>query len=195
VGRIYTYSRTLSDGANDCRATAVLGPSRTNSANGVRTILQALRNKTTFNATVPQNVPSGIDRKTGRHIVTTWLKKHKPIWLATLSENDVENKHYKRSIRYYNKLYLAWPDWADEKAMAAIYKEAKKRRARGERVHVDHIVPISHPHVCGLHCPANLQILTETENLQKSNAWWPGMWPEQLNLFVPGFEPHQMGLF
>jgi hypothetical protein len=36
---------------------------------------------------------------------------------------------------------------------------------------VDHIIPLKHAQVSGLHTPANLQILTRTENRRKGNKW------------------------
>lgn len=42
----------------------------------------------------------------------------------------------------------------------------------GTSWHVDHIVPLSHELVCGLHCLDNLQIIPKTTNLLKSNTFF-----------------------
>jgi hypothetical protein len=47
---------------------------------------------------------------------------------------------------------------------------------------VDHIVPLIHPLVCGLHCPANLRVIPLADNIRKSNNWWPDCPFEQLEL-------------
>lgn len=70
----------------------------------------------------------------------------------------------------------ATPNWANPKAIQLIYKQAKDlEKQTGLKYHVDHVVPLVSDKVCGLHCEANLQILTAQENLSKSNSIWPDM--------------------
>lgn len=75
-----------------------------------------------------------------------------------------------------SKVRVHTPDWADMEKVNAIYKEAQRRtKADGINYHVDHIVPISHELVCGLHNEFNLQILTQWENDSKSNTFKVGV--------------------
>lgn len=48
---------------------------------------------------------------------------------------------------------------------------------------VDHITPLNHPEVCGLHTVDNLQIIPKAKNAKKSNHVFPGMLHEQLHFF------------
>jgi hypothetical protein len=73
-----------------------------------------------------------------------------------------ETQSYRQSI-YRSKLKKATPAWADLEAIKQIYKN------RPEGYHVDHIVPINNPKVCGLHVEYNLQYLLAEDNLKKSN--------------------------
>ena len=67
----------------------------------------------------------------------------------------------------------ATPKWltADEKlSMRQLYIQARKLTAvTGEQYVVDHIVPLRGNDVCGLHVPWNLRVITQEENLKKSN--------------------------
>ncbi len=119
--------------------------------------------------------------------MATPLRRGKPIWLAKQDPNDPNlNKHYRRSVKYYRKLYQAWPDWCSDipELFKPIYDECKRRREAGEDVHVDHIVPICSDLVCGLHVPHNLAILPAKQNLSKSNTWWPDHPYEMGDLFA-----------
>lgn len=67
----------------------------------------------------------------------------------------------------------ATPPWitAEQKLqMRHLYLQAQKlTKMTGERYVVDHIVPLISECVCGLHVPWNLRVITQEENLYKSN--------------------------
>lgn len=58
----------------------------------------------------------------------------------------------------------ATPPWVDHAAIRAIYAEAAERG-----LSVDHIHPLQHPRLCGLHVPWNLQLMTRAQNSSKGN--------------------------
>ena len=67
----------------------------------------------------------------------------------------------------------ATPKWLTKEErlqMRELYVQAQKLTAvTGERYVVDHIVPLRGESVCGLHVPWNLRVITQDENLKKSN--------------------------
>jgi hypothetical protein len=67
----------------------------------------------------------------------------------------------------------ATPPWltrAQKKEIRALYQMAiTMSKLTGERYVVDHIVPLQGEIVCGLHVPWNMRVMTQLENLQKSN--------------------------
>ena len=67
----------------------------------------------------------------------------------------------------------ATPPWLTRKQKSEIrqlYQIAiTMTKTTGERYVVDHIVPLRSDEVCGLHVPWNLRVITQEENLAKSN--------------------------
>lgn len=67
----------------------------------------------------------------------------------------------------------ATPPWLTRKQKGEIrqmYQIAiTMTKTTGERYVVDHIVPLRSDVVCGLHVPWNLRVMTQEENLKKSN--------------------------
>lgn len=74
----------------------------------------------------------------------------------------------------------AVPKWANLDAIKVFYNEAHRVTLEtGVQHHVDHMVPIAHPLVCGLHVEHNLRVIPGVENIAKGNHWWPDM-PEPI---------------
>jgi 5-methylcytosine-specific restriction endonuclease McrA len=93
-----------------------------------------------------------------------WQKAWKaanPDWIAA------SNKSRRRKHR------VATPKWLTHKQkleMRELYRIARTMtKTTGEQYVVDHIIPLRGESVCGLHVPWNLRVVTQVENLRKSN--------------------------
>lgn len=87
--------------------------------------------------------------------------------------NKANPERYRATNARNLAAYRAWitqatPPWVDWPAIDAIYAACPKGW------HVDHIVPLRHLLVCGLHVPWNLQHLPASENCSKRNTFDPG---------------------
>lgn len=62
--------------------------------------------------------------------------------------------------------------WASADAILRLYEESTKLTAEtGVPHHVDHIIPLQHDMVCGLHCESNLRVIPAEENWSKNNKF------------------------
>lgn len=63
-----------------------------------------------------------------------------------------------------------WLTYTHKENIKAMYRIAMEMtRMTGERYVVDHIEPLLSDEVCGLHVPWNMRVVTQVENLKKSN--------------------------
>lgn len=69
-------------------------------------------------------------------------------------------------------LKLAVPAWADQGAIGAVYSLALHlSQVTGIEHHVDHVIPLQHPRVCGLHVEHNLKAIPKADNQRKYNKF------------------------
>lgn len=89
---------------------------------------------------------------------------------------------------YVRLCALATPPWLKRSELRRIDDIVREITQRTGKRHVaDHIVPITHPYVCGLNVPWNLQVIPYRANAAKSNRWCD----DQLEMFA---EPEQFSL-
>lgn len=98
-------------------------------------------------------------------------KKDHSIWCRANSYR----RSAKQSARKAGILH-ATPKWANEFFIDEIYHLAALRtKMLGFPWHVDHVVPLNSPLVCGLHVEHNLRVIPASENIKKHNRHWPNM--------------------
>lgn len=90
------------------------------------------------------------------------------------SQKDSRIRHADR-IRVNNNArarHKRRPAWANQFFIKEIYRLAQLRtRMIGVKHVVDHVIPIKHPLVCGLHVETNLRVVPELVNARKGNSF------------------------
>lgn len=85
-------------------------------------------------------------------------------------KNPARNAY--KAAEYEARKRRAKPPWADDEKIFAVYQRcAEMNRESPRKYHVDHVIPLSSPVICGLHVHTNLQILSARENQSKSNRF------------------------
>jgi hypothetical protein len=113
-----------------------------------------------------QFVGPKLPRRILRKLTTAKAEPSGPI-NTPLNSSDERRFWGKKEVHRF-----ARPAWANKETIDEIYKTAKKLTEETGIPHeVDHIVPVKHPLVCGLHVENNLQIITQRENQMKSNKF------------------------
>lgn len=91
----------------------------------------------------------------------TWKESNE---LQVLADNNVRRRKHRH----------ATPPWLTKQQKTQIrqlYQIATTMtKTTGEQYVVDHIWPLRSDEVCGLHVPWNLRVITQAENLRKSNT-------------------------
>ena len=106
-------------------------------------------------------------RKENKDSYDSYIKPYLRQWQK--DNKDIVNA--KGAEHRANKINAS-PSWRNKETIKGFYKKAQGlTKETGVLHHVDHIVPLKGINVCGLHCEANLEVLTSTENLSKGNKF------------------------
>jgi hypothetical protein len=109
-----------------------------------------------------------------KYLLTPKNKERKKERIEAYQKANPDKMNAKAAKRRAAKLN-ATPKWLSKEQLDEITEfytlaqELAWLNQDGKCFHVDHIIPLQGKNVCGLHVPWNLQLLSERENLIKSN--------------------------
>lgn len=127
-------------------------------------------------AEVKAYIDSPENRAWERAISLKWAKKRGELsplerYFAAQKERRTVTTNAISAKRHAAKLKRT-PPWADQKAIMGIYRKARSLTvSTGIEHHVDHVYPLQGRLVSGLHVHTNMQILSGSENIRKSNIF------------------------
>lgn len=110
-----------------------------------------------------------------------WAKKNRKKLVAAVLRYQKKHPAKVNAITaaYEASKIRALPAWANKFFIEEIYdlsqRRTKLKTGGVDEWHVDHIVPLRSPLVCGLHNEFNLQVIPGKENVSKGNRIWPDM--------------------
>ena len=100
-------------------------------------------------------------RKRGRELSRT--TKYKLIKRVYRGRPEIKKRYNFLAAKRRAMKLRATPSWTNLDDINKIYMSCPKG------FHVDHIIPLQHKSVCGLHIPENLRIVSASYNLRKNN--------------------------
>lgn len=119
-----------------------------------------------------------------------YLDNHEKVKQTAATRPPEQLRAYRNAWKEANKVQVradtkarrrkhreATPDWLSRKQKSEVrqlYQAAiTLTQTTGDQYVVDHIYPLRSEVVCGLHVPWNLRVMTQEENLKKSNSLPP----------------------
>jgi 5-methylcytosine-specific restriction endonuclease McrA len=110
----------------------------------------------------PEKVKERYQKKKDNPEFKRQRKEYILLWNAN-NKNKINLYASIRRKRHKQATPKCLTEW-DQLFLSEIYDLAPRRN-----MVVDHIIPLVHPLVCGLHVPENLQLLSVEENSRKNN--------------------------
>ena len=124
-----------------------------------------LSNKEKAKASWDKYVASGKEATTRRKRMSTATYKNRALERANVFKEKDPNRYRTHQRHYQSKRRLLGGALCERDLVINVYANCP------DNLEVDHIIPLKHTDVCGLHVPWNMQYLSRSQNAKKSNSF------------------------